>query len=512
MSDYGAEYTEEQIKELEKKIKKVYSQANSEIKKKADDFSKKFARQDKENRAKVKNGEMTKADYDSWKRNKVFQSKEWQQKQNDVNNILTNANQKAVDIANGKMGDVFATNANYSMYQIDNGLDMATSLYDSDTVARLIKDEPHLLPKKTIDIPKDKVWNEKSMNTQLTQSIVQGESIDKLAKRLGNVVGKDQKAMMTMARTMMTGAQNAGRLQGYREAKRIGLNVYKKWLSAHDGHTRMTHLILDDGDPVPIDEPFEVNGMEIDYPGDPYAPPALVYNCRCTMYSEILDDDGNTVYSASEEDLDEMGLNFDEWAEKREELTHLAETRIAEANSHKYQVNADLKNGAYEGSGYLTGQKYQLKGEGSTIRKIVADSIEKGVDYKQASLEMTDLLRYTNVSSPETLTSDYNKMVGYLEGKGYEVVRVKNTFVNYPKNYRGINTLVNTPDGYTFELQYHTPQSLEIKEVNHKLYEEERLLTTTKERKQELGFQMKKNAEKIEMPKNVGTIDSFDKR
>lgn len=34
---------------------------------------------------------------------------------------------------------------------------------------------------------------------------------------------------------------------------------------------------------------------------------------------------------------------------------------------------------------------------------------------------------------------------------------------------------------YVFEFQFHTPESLVIKEVNHKLYEKERLKETSKE-------------------------------
>ena len=63
-----------------------------------------------------------------------------------------------------------------------------------------------------------------------------------------------------------------------------------------------------------------------------------------------------------------------------------------------------------------------------------------------------------------------------LEGLGYKFVRVKNTLKDESAVYRGVNTQVKTPDGYTFEIQFHTPQSLAIKEKNHVLYEQARVL------------------------------------
>jgi len=36
-----------------------------------------------------------------------------------------------------------------------------------------------------------------------------------------------------------------------------------------------------------VDEPFEVNGEKIMYPGDPSAAGYLVYNCRCSLVSSV---------------------------------------------------------------------------------------------------------------------------------------------------------------------------------------------------------------------------------
>ena len=92
----------------------------------------------------------------------------------------------------------------------------------------------------------------------------------------------------THARTAMTGAQNAGRIEGYHRAERMGIKLEKEWLATLDGHTRRSHAMLD-GQHVPVDEPFKSLLGEIMYPGDPSARPANVYNCRCTLISHLLD-------------------------------------------------------------------------------------------------------------------------------------------------------------------------------------------------------------------------------
>ena len=315
MSDIGEIYTDEQIKEIERRIKKVYSRASKEIQKKTDEFISQFERLDKEKRRQVRNGTLSKEDYQKWKENKVFNREVWKSKQKDCTNILTNANKMAMDIANGKTWDVFIENANYTLYDIEKqlGMDLSFSIYNTEAVKRLIVEEPNLLPEPSVNIPKDKAWNMKKIDYQVTQSIIQGESIPELAERLIDVVGHNQGNMLMHARTMMTGAQNAGRLRGMMDAQRKGVNLKKTWMSAHDNHVRELHRALD-GESVELEEPFEIGGYEIMYPGDPDAEPSMVYNCRCALSNEVdMDNPINLdkiIYDNYEEDFD-----LEEWLE-----------------------------------------------------------------------------------------------------------------------------------------------------------------------------------------------------
>ena len=106
---------------------------------------------------------------------------------------------------------------------------------------------------------------------------------DDLQKRI-TTMSRD--SAIRTARTAVTGAQNAGRMDSYAAAEKMGVKLKKQWLATLDNRTRHAHAMLD-GQTVDIDKPFKVDGNEIMFPGDTSAPGYLVYNCRCTMVADV---------------------------------------------------------------------------------------------------------------------------------------------------------------------------------------------------------------------------------
>ena len=72
--------------------------------------------------------------------------------------------------------------------------------------------------------------------------------------------------------------------------------------------------------------------------------------------------------------------------------------------------------------------------------------------------------------------------------------------------YRGVNTVVQTSDGYLFELQFHTADSLRTKEIVHKLYEEYRQLGPTSKRALALEKEMIEISDQIPIPKGAEMV------
>jgi hypothetical protein len=62
-----------------------------------------------------------------------------------------------------------------------------------------------------------------------------------------------------------------------------------EWVTMHDEDVRAAHVDTE-GQQRPPGEPFDVDGTEMRYPGDPTAPIALWINCRCTLAPLLAED------------------------------------------------------------------------------------------------------------------------------------------------------------------------------------------------------------------------------
>jgi hypothetical protein len=92
-----------------------------------------------------------------------------------------------------------------------------------------------------------------------------------------------------------------------------------------------------------------------------------------------------------------------------------------------------------------------------------------------------------------------------MERLGYKKVEVNNTWLNKNKAYNGVNTNFGTPQGYIFELQFHTPESLKLKNKLHPIYEKLRVAKSQAEA-EKLNLEMLKIAEGEIIPYNIETI------
>lgn len=199
----------------------------------------------------------------------------------------------------------------------DYDTDLATfSLVDKKTVKRLVDDGDIELPYKDLDKIKDKRWNTKQMSSKLLQGILNGDPVDKIAQSLIGIVSNNEAAAMRNARTMVTGAENRGRLDSYNELDEQGVVQKKKWIATPDDRTRESHLEID-GEEVDIGDKF-TNGL--DFPGDPSGDPSEVYNCRCTMVDRIVGfrrADGSISYIDAERDTTTHDAQIEKEREKR---------------------------------------------------------------------------------------------------------------------------------------------------------------------------------------------------
>ena len=284
--------TDRELKMLEKRLQTEYKQAYEEISKKLERMSKSFQKKDAEKRVLLSNGDITQQMYTTWRQEQMMKGGRLYAIQKSLAETMVKANVASMDIINAQTNNVFAENANYAGFEIEDGFHLSTafSLYDQNT-ARILADAEGL--HKKINIKKDTTWNTQKVSSAMLQSVLQGETIPQMARRLKKVTDMNYNSAVRNARTMITGAENAGRLQGYRDMAEYGLHAKKVWMATLSGKTRDSHRLVDN-ETVEIDDTFS-NGLM--YPGDPDGEPGEVYNCRCTMIAQT--------------------TNLEPWAEKR---------------------------------------------------------------------------------------------------------------------------------------------------------------------------------------------------
>ena len=287
MADTAHYQTDLKLEEMEKRLSAIYSRAEKEIQKTADEYFSKFAKQDEAKRKLLEQGKITEEEYTKWRKGKIMYGKRFTEMKEQCAKQLLNVNKTAIAYINGELPEVYAMNYNALESAVDGVGGYSFALVDADTVRNLAVTDTSLLPYKEIDPKKDIPWNMKKINAETLQGILQGESMDKIAKRIMNVQEMNKTQAIRSARTIVTGAENKGRQDSYKRAEEDGIVMKREWIATNDSRTRHWHAELD-GVEVDIDEPWVNECGEIMFPGDPSADPANTYNCRCSMSAHVI--------------------------------------------------------------------------------------------------------------------------------------------------------------------------------------------------------------------------------
>lgn len=303
-----ADGVDEILEELIGEIESVYGQAYEELRAEAEKFLADFREADEIKRKAVENGTLSAEDYKNWRRTQLLTGRTMYAKIDAIANNLSNANLIALSIINGYMPWVYATSGNWAIYDIEHNAQINTgfTLYNEAAIEKIIRENPDLLPRKKLDIPRDKLWNKQQLNSAIMQAIIQGDTVEKIADRLAAVTDMGKNHALTNAVTMTTAAQSGGRVDTYKRAMDIGIGIKgNAWIATLDGHTRTSHR-KQDNMVIPVGEKFP-NGLT--RPGDPNGHPSEVYGCRCTLVAVFADQDLSKIERHSR--LGDM--SYEEW-------------------------------------------------------------------------------------------------------------------------------------------------------------------------------------------------------
>ncbi|MCU1490726.1 MAG: hypothetical protein JWM85_2131 [Acidimicrobiaceae bacterium] len=162
----------------------------------------------------------------------------------------------------------------------------------------------------------------------------------------------------------------------------------------------------------------------------------------------------------------------------------------------------------------LAGLEHMLKGA-DRLKEKIADIllVESRLSPREALDKVPDAVRYTFTYSPDRYAEGVRADIDRLKADGFEEIKLKNLWSG--SQYKGINTQWRRPEtGLRFEVQFHTPESLQAKELTHGAYDRLRRPeneTTQVERDELEEFQRRVNKSLV-MPPSSEEIRDFPER
>jgi hypothetical protein len=283
-------WTDKELEALEKRIAQVFKEAEKDLDKEVKAYFAKFKLRDKEMQARVEAGVMTKAEYQQWRLTQIGRGQRFEALRDRVAERYTQANEVANAYVNDMTPSIYSLNRNYEAYNIEKTVGSCDfTMWDESTVRRLLVEQPDLMPyyppSRALNRGIDLAYGKDQITKHVTSGIIRGLAPGKIANELmANLTGMNRASAVRAARTGITAAQNAGRMDSYVAAEKMGIQIRRRWICTKDSRTRLDHGMADGQIVVGTKKPFKVGGYKMMFPGDSSlgAPGHEIYNCRCT--------------------------------------------------------------------------------------------------------------------------------------------------------------------------------------------------------------------------------------
>ena len=223
--DQAHQWTDKELAALERRIARVYREAWDDLEKTVIDYFNRFLERDEEMKKLIGteiNGKIwTERDYELWRLNQIGRGERFDDLAVKVAERYTKANEVALAYVNDATPGIYSLNRNYAAYTIEKvSGNVGFTLWDEATVKRLIVERPDLMPyypkKKALKRGIDLKWGKKQITKSVAGGLLQGKSVGKIATDLqARVFEMNRASAVRAARTAVTGAQNAGRMDSY---------------------------------------------------------------------------------------------------------------------------------------------------------------------------------------------------------------------------------------------------------------------------------------------------------
>lgn len=277
VQDYAHEWTDKKLQAFENKIAREYKSVIETTQQKVSDYLNKFQEEDEAKQQEVRNGVITQKEYKKWRYDKILLAVGFLKLLDALADDFYKINLNVSKMIKAFSREIYAENYNYGTYEVEKGthLDTNYELLSGDDVSA-VKDKP-------LSEKKDKAWNKQQMKSILVNLLLnEKRPINKVSKKFAKEISKKNILVsVRAAERMATANESAGRTDSYERAQDMGVNgILREWIATLDNRTRHTHRLLD-GQRRKVNEPFQVEGYTIRFPGDPQAAAEMRCNCRC---------------------------------------------------------------------------------------------------------------------------------------------------------------------------------------------------------------------------------------
>lgn len=154
----------------------------------------------------------------------------------------------------------------------------------------------------------------KNVSNNIVEGLFAGESYAKIAKRVSDQTEASYRQALRITITEAGRTNSEASQLSSERAESLGIDMQKRWLATLDGKTRDSHQELD-GQTVPIDGKFEINGHSAKQPRM-FGVASEDIRCRCTSINIV-----NGIAPELRKDNETKKMikykNYDEWLKSK---------------------------------------------------------------------------------------------------------------------------------------------------------------------------------------------------
>jgi len=299
--------TDKLLNQIRREISDVYDRAENSLKRKITNYLQKFYKEDTKKRKLLESGKISKQDYQKW-RQKIIIGKKYQSVLSAIAKELTVSDTLADDVIFKALPQAYKEGRYYGIYEVEHQTGISTG------EAKNVRNNADSLPKRDKAKPdRDFNRNKRNAESKLMIMIMRfGVPISAVTGNMQRVTSLNQLYANNNAYVLVTGAENAGRIDSYQALSKLGFNLSKTWLTRGDRLVRDSHDSLN-GDSVEIGKRFR-NGCR--FPCDPRGELEEICNCRCKMIVTA----GKFRYSKLKINERLKKLTYEQWKENLKDV------------------------------------------------------------------------------------------------------------------------------------------------------------------------------------------------